>query len=56
MKSMPDIDSITHAMAGFVQLEFKDDMKARDAALELKKKIVRYCLLSSSAGKKTCNV
>ena len=47
VKSIPDIDSITNCMAGFVQLEFKDEeTKAKTAALELKKKIVRYCLLS----------
>ena len=44
--AMPDIDNITHAMAGFVQLEFNGDMDAREAARELRKKIVRYCLLS----------
>ena len=42
---MPDIDFVTNCMAGFVQLEFKDDMQARSSALDLKKKIVRYCLL-----------
>ena len=46
VKSMPDIDLVTNCMAGFVQLEFKDDMQARSSALDLKKKIVRYCLLS----------
>jgi len=46
VRSIPEIDSITNCMAGFVQLEFKDDMKAKDAALELKKRIVRYCFLS----------
>ena len=46
MKSLPDVYPITNVMAGFIQLEFKDDMKAKDAALDLKKKIVRYCLLS----------
>ena len=46
VKCLPDVDSITNVMAGFIQLEFKDDVKAKDAALELKKKIVRYCLLS----------
>ena len=45
VKSMPDIDLVTNFMAGFVQLEFKDDMQARSSALDLKKKIVRYCLL-----------
>jgi hypothetical protein len=46
VKSLPDIDSITNCLAGFVQLEFGDDQKAQDSALRLKKKIVRYCLLS----------
>ena len=47
VKSIPYIDSITNCMAGFVQLEFKDEeSKAKVAALELKKKVVRYCLLS----------
>jgi len=47
VKSIPYIDSITNCMAGFVQLEFKDEeSKAKTAALELKKKVVRYCLLS----------
>ena len=46
MIAMPDIDNITHAMTGFVQLEFNGDMEAKEAARELRKKIVRYCLLS----------
>eukprot|EP00091_Calanus_sinicus_P006778 TRINITY_DN17528_c0_g1_i1.p1 TRINITY_DN17528_c0_g1~~TRINITY_DN17528_c0_g1_i1.p1 ORF type:complete len:262 (-),score=41.65 TRINITY_DN17528_c0_g1_i1:212-997(-) len=46
VKSLPDIDSITNCLAGFVQLEFGDDQKTQDSALRLKKKIVRYCLLS----------
>ena len=45
-KSLPYIDSITNCMAGFVQLEFKDDEKSKDSSLGLKKTIVRYCLLS----------
>jgi len=45
--SLPDIDSITNSIAGFVQLEFKDDeLNAKEAALVLKKRVVRYCLLS----------
>ena len=51
IRTLPDIDSLTNCMAGFIQLEFKDDdkqkeNKAREAALDLKKTIVRYCLLS----------
>ena len=51
VKDIPDIDSVTICLAGFVQLEFKDEdekkrQQAADDALRLKKKIVRYCLLS----------
>jgi len=46
VKSLPDIDSITNCLAGFVQLEFDDNQKAQDNALRLKKKVVRYCLLA----------
>jgi len=51
VKDIPDIDSVTNCLAGFVQLEFKDEdekkrQQAADDALRLKKKIVRYCLLS----------
>ena len=51
VKSLPNIDSINNCMAGFIQLEFKDEdinknETARNSALILKKSIVRYCLLS----------
>ena len=46
VRSLPDIDSITNCMAGYVQVEFKEDQEAQDSALRLRKKIVRYCLLS----------
>ena len=53
VKSLPDIDTITNCMAGFIQLEFEDkekdkekNAKAKQAAMDLRKKIARYCLLS----------
>ena len=53
VKSLPNIDNITNCMAGFIQLEFHDkevdeegNEKVREAALDLRKKIARYCLLS----------
>ena len=51
VKSLPDIDSITNCMAGFIQLEYKDEdsnknQSSRNSALCLRKTIVRYCLLS----------
>jgi hypothetical protein len=33
-------------MAVFIQLEFKDDMEANDATLDLKNKFFHHCLLS----------
>jgi len=44
--SLPYIDPIANGLAGFVQVEFKDDLKSKEAALDLRKKIARYCLLS----------
>jgi len=46
IRSLPYIEPITNCMAGFVQLEFQEDIKGKEAALELRKKIARYCLLS----------
>ena len=46
VRSLPYIDPITNCLAGFVQLEFHEDFKAKEAALELRKKVARYCLLS----------
>jgi len=55
VKSLPQIELVTNCLAGFIQLEFKEehsngqkveDATARVAARDLKKKIVRYCLLS----------
>jgi len=46
VKSLPYIDPITNSLSGFIQIEFKDDLKSKESALDLKKKIARYCLLS----------
>jgi len=47
VKSLPEIEPIVNCMAGFVQMEFdENDFQAKAAALELRKKIVRYSLLS----------
>ena len=55
VQSLPQIELVTNCLAGFIQLEFKEEHSngqkvevatARVAARDLKKKIVRYCLLS----------
>ena len=46
VKSLPFIEPITNCLSGFVQMTFKDDLKSKESALELNKKIARYCLLS----------
>jgi len=46
VKSLPDIDSVTNCLAGYVQLEYGDEQMTQDNALRLRKKVVRYCLLA----------
>ena len=50
VKAMPDLQSITNSLAGFIQLDFYSDgtvdVEKKTSALKLRKKILRYCLLS----------
>ena len=50
VKAMPDLHSITNSLAGFIQLDFNSDgtvdVEKKTFALKLRKKILRYCLLS----------
>jgi len=46
VKGLPHIETITNSISGFVQLEFEENEKEKACAAELRKTIVRYCLLS----------
>jgi len=49
VKLLPEIEPVSNALAAFIQRDFKCDgseAEGEAAALELRKKIARYCLLS----------
>ena len=47
VKLLPEIDPITNVLAAFVQRDFDEvEVEGAAAALEFRKKIARYCLLS----------
>ena len=46
VKGLPYIETITNSISGFVQLEFQENEQEKACAAELRKTIVRYCLLS----------